>query len=956
MDDEWGLSVEELDSLEMNAKRRLAERQCSSSLASVPPPRAAFPSSPSSSPATGRALPGSIFSSPAKSSGRPLCAKLFRDRPGRIGVETQYNPILVAALKAVPGHEWDQTRRVWTYPEGKLEDICSAILSLSTIPVSIEAVPPISLPRVHQQGPNSGSIPSQRSFLDPQQIRNTSDLLMSQSSPKKSAVGPSSINNFTAVSPKAKRSLSITVQLYLMNDDLIAARNPYHEKIKEACQSVSGRAWNLEERVWTFPRASLKELVQALERIASPCIVIEAIPPLVISERSHLLDNEFVQYSQPEKEVSSSPAQVAAKNRIDAQDVRSQNEELRDCITGQKAPLKVFVKLMLHCSGSIAAKCEYEPRLVAAVKSITKAEWHARERLWVFPFSSLQEAENKLLNVDDLNVNVEQLEPLVHRALEQCSTMPDLRERYSNIPVELESRLLHFQREGIRFALEHGGRALIADEMGLGKTLQAIAFAACFKDDWPVLVVTPSSLRLHWAAMIIQWLNISPRDILVVMPQCFGSNKEGFDIVQAVGKHPLRLDGCFNIVSYDLVTKFQDELTQSNFKIIIADEAHYLKNAQAKRTLACVPLLQRAKYSILLTGTPALSRPIELFKQLEALQPAIYRSVHEYGKRYCMGGLFGVYQGASNCEELHTLMKSTIMIRRLKKDVLSELPLKRRQQIYLSLDERGLKQMRVLFYELETVKRDLKSCQSVEDAEKLKYSERQLISKIYTETAQVKVPAVQDYLSTIIEADCKFLMFAHHKSMLDGIEQFLMKKKVGYVRIDGSTASSSRQALVTKFQENDHVKAAVLAIRAAGLGLTLTAASTVIFAEMSWTPGDLVQAEDRAHRIGQVSSVNVYYLHAHDTVDDLIWDSVQHKLENVGQVLDGKEDTLHLAAAGRHYSRLPPGQSTMKAFLHPCNSVAEVKDESEGINMKYSMIKKRKFENTSEEKDDVPHT
>lgn len=432
------------------------------------------------------------------------------------------------------------------------------------------------------------------------------------------------------------------------------------------------------------------------------------------------------------------------------------------------------------------------------------------------------------------------------------------------------------------------------------------------------------------------------------MSQCYGSNREGFNVVQSAGGRSVRLDGLFNIVSYDLVTKLQDEIIQTDFKIIIADEAHYMKNAQAKRTTACVPLLQRSKYSLLLTGTPALSRPIELFKQLEALQPATYKNVHEYGKRYCMGGRFGVYQGASNCEELHALMKSTVMIRRLKKDVLSELPLKRRQQIYLSLDEKDMKQMRALFYELEAVKRDIKCCRSQEDADKLRYSERQLISKIYTESAEVKVPAVQDYLSTVIEADCKFLIFAHHKVLLDGIEQFLMKKKVHYIRIDGSTEASSRQGLVNRFQEIESVKAAVLGIRAAGLGLSLTAASTVIFAEMSWTPGDLVQAEDRAHRIGQVSSVNVYYLHAHDTVDDLIWDSVQHKLENVGQVLDGKEDTLHVAATGRHHS-LPSGQSTLKAFLRPCSKPRSVSDDDG--NAEHGIQKKRKLSNLEEESD-----
>ncbi|KAL6526445.1 hypothetical protein OROGR_015535 [Orobanche gracilis] len=232
-------------------------------------------------------------------------------------------------------------------------------------------------------------------------------------------------------------------------------------------------------------------------------------------------------------------------------------------------------------------------------------------------------------------------------------------------------------------------------------------------------------------------------------------------------------------------------------------------------------------------------------------------------------------------------------------------------------------------------------------------------------------------------AGCKFLVFAHHQPMIDAIHKFLLKEKVECIRIDGSTPAASRQALVTEFQEKDSVRAAVLSIKAGGVGLTLTAASTVIFAELSWTPGDIIQAEDRAHRIGQVdllghnfieleasfsmldteihrllhqelcwlnfleqlkyvSSVNIYYLLANDTVDDIIWDVIQNKLENLGQMLDGQENTLQVSVNRPEYSSLKasgnqignsplkasgnqPGNSPMKQtklefFLKRCNN------------------------------------
>ncbi|URD89809.1 SNF2 family N-terminal domain containing protein [Musa troglodytarum] len=510
---------------------------------------------------------------------------------------------------------------------------------------------------------------------------------------------------------------------------------------------------------------------------------------------------------------------------------------------------KLCVRLYLHASGVIAAKFDYHPLLIDAFRKIPKASWHGKERLWMFPPSSLKVAKKVLNAVAGVDVEVQKVHPLVRRALAAASAVPDLR-AFSNGLQSLTMRIL--------------------SDSAFSNSFVAIAVAACIPDAWPVLVVTPSSLRLHWASMIQQWLNIPSADILVVLSQHGGSNKAGFKIAFSNLKSNIHLDGVFNIVSYDVVPKIQDILLASEFKIVIADESHFMKNAQAKRTNGCLPVLQKAQYAILLSGTPALSRPIELFKQLEALYPGVYKNVHEYGNRYCKGGFFGLYQGASNHEELHSLMKATVMIRRLKKDVLSQLPVKRRQQVFLDLNEKDLKQIRIMFRELEVVKMNIQACDSPEKMESLKFTQKNLINKIYNDSAEVKIPAVLDYLSTVIEADCKFLIFAHHQPMIDAIHQFLLKKKVGCIRIDGGTPTSMRQALVNEFQENIEIKAAVLSIKAGGVGLNLTAASTIFFAELTWTPGDIIQAEDRAHRIGQVSSVNIYYLLSNDTVDDII--------------------------------------------------------------------------------------
>eukprot|EP00889_Picochlorum_renovo_P008074 jgi/Picre1/35104/NNA_002567.t1 len=186
--------------------------------------------------------------------------------------------------------------------------------------------------------------------------------------------------------------------------------------------------------------------------------------------------------------------------------------------------------------------------------------------------------------------------------------------------------------------------------------------------------------------------------------------------------------------------------------------------------------------------------------------------------------------------------------------------------------------------------------------------------EVYKKTADIKVKCVQDYIDTLLDGDQKFLVFAHHTVLLDAVEHSCNRKKgCKYIRIDGSTPASSRAGLVQSFQTDDSVRVAILSIKAAGVGLTMTAASTVVFAEMTWTPGEIIQAEDRAHRIGQASSVNVYFLHIKDSIDDVIWNTIQSKLENLGQTLDGADQNLHLSQT----SRVMPerGQSSLDKYL-----------------------------------------
>ncbi|XP_078445438.1 chromatin remodeling factor18 isoform X3 [Wolffia australiana] len=557
---------------------------------------------------------------------------------------------------------------------------------------------------------------------------------------------------------------------------------------------------------------------------------------------------------------------------------------------------KLTLRFCLHPSGDIAAKFSYNQVLVDAFHMIPRASWHARERLWLIPASSLSAAEEVLRRVTSANVEIQRLDPLVYRAIVAASNAPDLQGMYERIPDFVESKLLPFQREGIRFLLRHGGRGLLADEMGLGKTLQAIAFATCIQESWPVLVLTPSSLRLHWATMIQHWLNIPPSDIVASSLHLWLSYlRQAVQIEQGL-MFSIQVLGQLSILmvcsTLFLMTPFQSYrkcFWRHNSRWWWQTNHIFLRmHKQKEQALRC-----------------------QLYRELN--MPFCFRGLQHYLGQLNSSNSFKHY--TQMCTRTSMNMEIDI-VRVLKKDVLTELPSKRRQQVFLDLNEKDLKQVRALFCELHAIKTSIREAASPEVIESLKMSQRNIISKIYNDSAEAKIPAVIDYLSTVIEADCKLLIFAYHHPMLDAIHKFLLKKKVGCIRIDGSTPTSTRQELVSQFQENDKIKAAVLSIKAAGFGLTLTAASMVIFSELSWTPGDIIQAEDRAYRIGQVHSVNVYYLLANETVDDIMWDVVQGKLEDLGQMLDGHEDRLD---ATRKEDGSPGKQSTLDGFLKRCH-------------------------------------
>lgn len=532
------------------------------------------------------------------------------------------------------------------------------------------------------------------------------------------------------------------------------------------------------------------------------------------------------------------------------------------------------VKISLFKPSRLLINFPFKENIIHEIKNLKTAKYDPKERKWtidVSDYAKLIEALNKLGGVEiDSDSVPPRVVSLIQSHSEIRDVQVDLKDKFDDSFLD---KLYPFQREGIKFGIQRNGRCLIADDMGLGKTVQALGVVAWYRQDWPVLVVAPASVQGAWKNSILKWL---------------GKYVQDYDI-QIVDQKDLAFHSKFYISSYERITKHCDEIIRRKLPTIIFDECHNIKSDSALRTKSATKIAKTAKHIILVSGTPALSRPIELYTQLSVLNEKLFTNKHEYGLRYCNARINGYvkgnrpiwdYRGHSNTDELRILLESTIMIRRLKKDVLQDLPSKNRVVVDLKL--------RLTDEERVELEKCASKCANHHNTYRRDNAD---LMTWYRETGRLKVPSVLEYLERKISRTGKIICFAHHKVMIDAIADFLNQKKVKHIVITGETMTKFRQELCDDFQENPNTKVALVSIMAAGVGITLTAASLVIFTELSWNPGVLAQAEDRAHRIGQEENVTIEYLISKGTCDEPLWDIIQRKLSVLGKVGLSK-DTL----------------------------------------------------------------
>jgi SWI/SNF-related matrix-associated actin-dependent regulator 1 of chromatin subfamily A len=450
-----------------------------------------------------------------------------------------------------------------------------------------------------------------------------------------------------------------------------------------------------------------------------------------------------------------------------------------------------------------------------------------------------------------------------------------------------------FQKETVRYAIPRNGCALLADEMGLGKTMQALAVASYYVDDGPCLIICPSSLRYGWLDHAVEHTQNWKREEIVVLK----SGKDQWDPNQTK----------MLILTYGLL--LQESVVQRilahKFTTVILDESHYIKDGKSKRTKQCLRLCATARHRLLLSGTPMPKGPVELFTQLKAIDPNLFPLFWPYKRkpgdtrfyysaRYCNPILKRLFRGPpvydhsgeSNSAELNLLLKKLVMVLRRKREVAKDLPKKNRERLILGeLHGNALVRMQAKMAQISGVRE--------EQGELL--SNPMFLDLVRRTTAQ-KIPLIREYLKDVVwqrletDSGCKYLLFGHSRALLDALQEETEKAKWGFIRIDGSVLPKKRADMVDSFQNDPTKRVAILSLCAAGVGLTLTRARHVVMAELLFGLDQMLQAEDRSHRIGQTESVSVVYLMLKGSTDDTLWRMIQRKGGTMGRILHDETD------------------------------------------------------------------
>lgn len=455
-------------------------------------------------------------------------------------------------------------------------------------------------------------------------------------------------------------------------------------------------------------------------------------------------------------------------------------------------------------------------------------------------------------------------------------------DKYNNVLAKEGKKLYGHQEDGIKFLLGRNG-AILAFDMGLGKSIISVisAIEGGFNK---ILVVTPSATKINWKREINTYCD----DVTIIEGKEFSSAKFtiiNFDILKNF--HTLSTDK-----KNDTDTDLKRDLVNEKYDLIIVDEAHYLKNHESIRGKIIVDL--SVKYGNpkvwLLTGTPIANRPMDFFNLLKIIKSPIAENWKHYAVRYCDGKQLNrvlkngqrkkiwLTNGASNLEELAIKTKN-VLFRKLKTEVL-DMPDKVVTPVYHKLGKKEIKEYNLLWEDYIN-KREI-------EGKKTSDLQKDLVELILLRKfiSMVSIPYTIEMVENAIEMGRKVIIFTTFTEELETLFNYFGKISVKH---NGPMSIKDKQNSVDEFQNNPNIKVFIGNIKSAGVGITLTEATVVIFNSFDWVTGNNEQAEDRAYRIGQKNDVNVYYQLFEDTISTRMWYTLKHKKNIIDQIIGNNE-------------------------------------------------------------------
>lgn len=443
-----------------------------------------------------------------------------------------------------------------------------------------------------------------------------------------------------------------------------------------------------------------------------------------------------------------------------------------------------------------------------------------------------------------------------------------------------------YQQEGISFGLEHK-RIIIGDEPGLGKTLQSIGIVDT-ANAYPCLVICPSSLKINWQREFEKFTN---KSALVLD----NSVRTTWSYLLGMGMHQVAVVNYESLKKYfvwDIKAGKQFRLKDvvfcpqiKMFRSVIIDESHRVKDPSAQQTIFTKGLTVGKDWIILLSGTPVVNRPDDLIAQL-----SIMNRLQQFGGRakfvadYCTDPKDKQAKSAAPLSELSRQLYDSCMIRREKAKVLPQLPDKTRVDLYVEIS--NFAEYELAAYDLAAYLQEYTECTDWEIRRKMRMEALVKFMTLRSLATRGKIAQAVDFINTFLESGKKLIVFCSLHDIVDELKKVFPKA----VTVTGRDNAVNKQAAVDAFQNNPDVQLIICSIKAAGVGLTLTASSNVAFIELAWTYADCCQCEDRAHRIGQKDNVTCYYLLGRGTIDQTIYSLIHKKKSIANEIMNSDDD------------------------------------------------------------------